>query len=231
MSTAPDSLAHIALHQTADDVLADAVATARRLTSAAAAFGAVARRSGTFAITLRDGLTDPRWAWIAVRDGRGLGGRVLAERRPVVAEDYLYDGSITGDYRPVVEAEGLRGIACVPVLGPDGTAALLYAGEREAGVPGDRLVDALARIADMAYVGLIVAARGVVRPASPLVELTPREHDVLELLAEGASNRQIAERLVLAESTVKGYVRTLLEKFEARSRLEVVARARRHGLA
>lgn len=227
----PESLAHIALQPRPEDVLADAVATARRLTGADSAFGAVARRSGAFAMTLRDGLADPRWARIAVREGRGLGGRVLAERRPCVAEDYLHDATITGDYRTVVRAEGLRGIACVPVTGPDGTAALLYAGERAGGAPGDRLVDALARIADMACVGLTVAARGATPAPEPAVRLTPREHDVLDLLAEGASNRRIAERLVLAEPTVKGYVRALLEKFEATSRLEVVARARRQGLA
>lgn len=67
-------------------------------------------------------------------------------------------------------------------------------------------------------------------PREPRVRLTPRELDVLDLLAAGASNREIADRLFLAESTVKGYVRELRAKLDARSRLDAVARARAVGL-
>jgi len=54
---------------------------------------------------------------------------------------------------------------------------------------------------------------------------------VLALLADGASNRQIAARLVISEPTVKEHVRALLRKLDAGSRLEAIARARRAGLA
>jgi LuxR family transcriptional regulator, regulator of acetate metabolism len=233
-----EPLAHIALHACAEDVLADAVATARRRTGTSAAFAAVASPSGAYRMTVRNGLYEPAWRGVAVRAGRGLGGRVLAERRPLVSPDYVADPSITGDYRDIVRAEGLRSIGCVPIPAPDGIAALLYVGERVAGQPGSRLLDELSRIADMATVGLTVlareaAGRRVEDMAAPAVavHLTPRERDVLELLADGASNRQIAQRLTLAESTVKGYVSALLEKFGAASRLELVATARRWGVA
>lgn len=62
------------------------------------------------------------------------------------------------------------------------------------------------------------------------VQLTPREREVLRLLAEGLSNRAIAERLSLAESTVKGYVATLRQKLGAASRLQAVVQADRAGL-
>jgi DNA-binding NarL/FixJ family response regulator len=62
------------------------------------------------------------------------------------------------------------------------------------------------------------------------VELTDREREVLQLLAEGCSNRLIAEQLFIAETTVKGYVSSLLEKLEATSRLQAVVRATEHGL-
>ena len=62
------------------------------------------------------------------------------------------------------------------------------------------------------------------------VQLTAREREVLKLLAEGLSNRAIADRLVLAESTVKGHVATLRQKLQATSRLHAVVQADRHGL-
>jgi LuxR family maltose regulon positive regulatory protein len=56
--------------------------------------------------------------------------------------------------------------------------------------------------------------------------LTPRELDVLRLLVEGCSNKQIAEQLILAEGTVKFYVHGILEKLQVRSRTQAAARAR-----
>ncbi len=65
----------------------------------------------------------------------------------------------------------------------------------------------------------------------PLVEpLSDRELDVLRLLDIGATTRQIAEQLQLAESTVKWHVRNLCGKLQVRTRLQVVARARAIGL-
>jgi LuxR family maltose regulon positive regulatory protein len=68
-------------------------------------------------------------------------------------------------------------------------------------------------------------------PPQPLIEpLTPRELEILRLLARGLSNREICERLFLALSTVKGYNRTLYGKLQVRRRTEAVARARELGL-
>lgn len=55
---------------------------------------------------------------------------------------------------------------------------------------------------------------------SPLENLTPREISVLELLAEGRSNRQIGNRLGLTEGTVKGYVSILLDKLGVQDRTQ-----------
>ena len=55
---------------------------------------------------------------------------------------------------------------------------------------------------------------------SPLAALTPRELSVLELLAEGRSNRQIGNRLGLTEGTVKGYVSILLDKLNVQDRTQ-----------
>jgi ATP/maltotriose-dependent transcriptional regulator MalT len=68
-------------------------------------------------------------------------------------------------------------------------------------------------------------------PPQPLIEpLTPRELEILQLLAHGLSNREICERLFLALSTVKGYNQTLYGKLQVRRRTEAVARARELGL-
>jgi len=64
-----------------------------------------------------------------------------------------------------------------------------------------------------------------VSPSSgPLTLLTTREHEVLALLAEGASNAAIASRLVISEATVKSHVRHILRKLRAANRTEAVIR-------
>lgn len=77
---------------------------------------------------------------------------------------------------------------------------------------------------------ICAAANGHLDQGDSGIHVTPRERDVLQLLAQGASNRMIATRLVLSETTIKGYIHTLLSKFDAGSRLEIVAIARRRGM-
>jgi two-component system NarL family response regulator len=71
-------------------------------------------------------------------------------------------------------------------------------------------------------------AGGARSAGDPLVELSPREREVLALLAEGLRNREIAERLVVSETTVKTHVRHILEKLRLRNRSEAAAFAARH---
>jgi PAS domain S-box-containing protein len=60
--------------------------------------------------------------------------------------------------------------------------------------------------------------------------LTPRQLEVLELLAEGKSVREIGKELYLSEATVRNHVRSLLQALGAHSQLEALARARQAGL-
>jgi DNA-binding NarL/FixJ family response regulator len=61
-------------------------------------------------------------------------------------------------------------------------------------------------------------------------DLTPREKEVLELLAQGLSNQAIAERLVISPHTVRNHVQNLLTKLHGHSKLEAVANAVREGI-
>jgi LuxR family maltose regulon positive regulatory protein len=67
--------------------------------------------------------------------------------------------------------------------------------------------------------------------AQPLLEpLSRRELEVLHLIAQGLSNREIGERLFLALDTVKGHNRKIFDKLQVQSRTEAVARAHELGL-
>lgn len=64
---------------------------------------------------------------------------------------------------------------------------------------------------------------------TPLEALTPREHDVLTLLAEGAGNRAIAERLGISDHTVKFHLSAIFGKLGVTTRTAAVRRALRLG--
>ena len=92
-------------------------------------------------------------------------------------------------------------------------------------VPGVRL--ALGNeVADVA----VISRHGAERSGEPDAALTPREIQVLRLLAEGASNKSIARRLGISVHTVKFHVASLLDKFEAIGRTDAVTHAVRLGL-
>ena len=77
-----------------------------------------------------------------------------------------------------------------------------------------------------------VAARGDARAGAPaLISLTPRESAVLQHLARGRSNKQIAAALGVSERTIKFHVSTLFTKLGATNRTEAVTRAIQAGLA
>ena len=77
-----------------------------------------------------------------------------------------------------------------------------------------------------------VMIKGLTKPRErdPLSDLTPREREVLELVAEGLSNAEIGGRLGLAEKTVKHYMTAILGKLEVGSRVEAALLAYKAGL-
>ena len=70
-----------------------------------------------------------------------------------------------------------------------------------------------------------------IHPAQLLIDsLSQRELKILQLIAQGLSNREIGERLFLALDTVKGHNRKIFDKLQVQSRTEAIARARELGL-
>ena len=82
--------------------------------------------------------------------------------------------------------------------------------------------------------GKIVGVRGVaIRRREPTPErpvLTPRQYEVLQLLAEGTSTTAIADQLGISEQTARNHIRAVLKALDCHSRLEAVAAARRLGI-
>ena len=80
---------------------------------------------------------------------------------------------------------------------------------------------------------LVARVRSLLRRSAPPARpssLTPREQHVLDLLAEGLNQRQIAERLVISTKTVGTHIERILSKLGVRSRAEAVAAAYRENL-
>ena len=74
------------------------------------------------------------------------------------------------------------------------------------------------------------AAEPASAPASPLAALSPRETEILRAIAGGASNKEIARALDIAESTVKIHVQHLLRKLDVASRVQLAVIANQHDL-
>jgi len=92
-----------------------------------------------------------------------------------------------------------------------------------AGVPQLRLVSR----GESADVALVPAGTA---QGDAEIELTPREAEVLALVAEGASNKTIAQRLGISVHTAKFHVSSLLDKLDAVGRTDAVAHAARRGV-
>jgi len=149
--------------------------------------------------------------------------RVLREREPeikvVVLTTYADDRSVLDALRA-----GARGYLTKHAGGAQIREALEQVADNRAIIDPavqHHLIDAIA--AAPAAPG----AQGAGLPAG----LTPREAEVLALIAQGLSNAEIADRLVVSEGTVKSHINHMFAKIDARDRAQAVSYAYQHGLA
>jgi DNA-binding NarL/FixJ family response regulator len=165
----------------------------------------------------------PDVAILDVRLPDGDGVSVCRELRSRMPELKVVMLTSYSDDEALFEAimAGASGYLLKQILGQD-----LVTGVRTV-VAGGSLLDPTAATAVMARL------RQAAEPAGPLAELSPQERTVLELIGEGLTNRQIGERMFLAEKTVKNYVSHLLAKLglERRTQAAVLATELRGGTA
>jgi len=80
------------------------------------------------------------------------------------------------------------------------------------------------------YIGVQPASSSSSRDVALAEQLTERERQVLVLIGQGRSNQEIADLLVIAESTAKTHVKRIMAKIDARDRAQAVVFAYRSGL-
>lgn len=166
--------------QTVPEILDASTRVSRQILCADSTFMAVADGTGAYPMSITDGIRDPRFCEIIVRPAAGLGGQVLLRGSPHRVADYICDPTISRDFVHLVcDVEGLHGMACVPVRGPDRIEALLYTSTRTAGPPADQTLQTLELVAAQAELAMQQAAAR--EREIELAVLRDRQHLATEL--------------------------------------------------
>ena len=190
-------------------------------------------------------IADDPWPAAAAASGEraGLGGgRAARTEDELASKAPVAGGTSAPPSRPAVDAlrraseSGLRAVALVPPEAEAGSA--LAAGARGV-LLRDTDAPALGAALEAVSRGLLVLderlARSVLRPSAPTPEpllepLTPRETEVLQLLAQGLTNHLIAQRLRISDHTAKFHVTAIMGNLGAQTRSEAIVQAARLGL-
>ena len=165
------------------------------------------------------------------------GEEALEKYREVQPDVVLMDLSM-----PVMD--GLQATRAILAEFPDARIVVLttYAGDEdihralEAGAMGYLVKDMLAAEVLKVIRSVMAGRRGIppvvaakLAEHTPRIALTPRETEVICLMASGLTNAQIAERIGRTEETIKVHVKNILQKLDVRDRTEAVAVAARRG--
>jgi DNA-binding NarL/FixJ family response regulator len=176
-------------------------------------------REGTAALLS----ADPRIEVVGLASGGREAVELVARLRPDVA---LLDVGMP-------DIGGVEACAAIRARAPEVRVLMLTVSEAAVDVRAALRVGAsgylLKDMPPTELVEAVLSGERVVMASSevPDDELSVREREVLELIGEGLRNREIAERLVVSEATVKTHVRHVLEKLRLRNRAEAAAYAAR----
>ncbi|WP_371597727.1 response regulator [Streptomyces sp. NBC_00564] len=199
---------------------------------------------------IRDGIA----SLLSIRPGIEVVGTAVDGRDAVAKTLELGPDVVLMDVR-MPEMDGVEAVAVLRGRAPECRVVMLTTFDDEeyvvqalrAGAHGYLLKDLpaeeLAQAVRLAHAGVtqldstvarhLTAALPSPRPveqAAPAVSLSPRETDILRLLAHGHTNREIAARLYLSEGTVKNHVSRILSRLALRDRTQAALRARDLGL-
>jgi two-component system, NarL family, nitrate/nitrite response regulator NarL len=166
---------------------------------------------------------------------------VAAHHPDICLLDLSFEGHESGLDAARAICQDYPGTSVVVLSGIAGAATLSKA--VEAGVAGfirkDQNVAEIAHVLDVVAAGGAVFNPGLLRDAvthpaarskDPLRELTQRETEILTRIAGGESTRQMARAMGVTTNTIRTYVKNMLAKLGAHSRLQAAAIARREGL-
>lgn len=172
------------------------------------------------------------------------GEQALQLARTLMPQVMLLDVSMTG-WNGITTAEKVS-IACPATAivmltvsdDKDRLLAAFKAGARAYVLKGVSAQE-LARVVRAAAAGEVYVSQSLAgemlvsltqgKAPDPLQELTSREREILALIGNGFTNRQIGEKIFLSEQTIKHYVTNILQKLQVRSRVEAALLANRHG--
>ncbi|MGI5194838.1 response regulator [Streptomyces sp. CA-288835] len=197
---------------------------------------------------IRDGIA----SLLSIRPGIVVVGTAVDGRDAVAKTLELVPDVVLMDVR-MPEMDGVEAVAVLRGRAPECRVVMLTTFDDEeyvvqalrAGAHGYLLKDLpaeeLAHAVRLAHAGVtqldssvarhLTAALPTPRPTeSPAVVLSPRETDILRLVAQGHTNREIAARLYLSEGTVKNHVSRILTRLSLRDRTQAALRARDLGL-
>jgi RNA polymerase sigma factor (sigma-70 family) len=150
-------------------------------------------------------------------DGSGVdAAKRIRERQPDTTVVFVSADDSDQAMIAAVEA-GASGYLCKTSSSQEIVDAVRRAADGEMLIPAQRLAELLSKSRE--------EARRKSDRAQALESLTTREREILQLMSKGLDNREIAARLNIAYPTVRSHVRRILEKLDARSKLEAVVKA------
>lgn len=144
--------------------------------------------------------------------------------------------------RQIMAAQPGIGILVITMIDDDTVITAMRAGARGyllKGAEGEESLRAIRAVANGEVIfGPAIAERMLnffsskeqVKNQAPFPELTPRERDILELMAQGMTNSAIAERFVVSPKTVRNQVSTIFGKLQVMDRAQAIVKAREAGM-